>query len=489
MFLFKYLRCLARIILFLAGFYSLPLINNDNSGLKYDRKNNMYYMDSNCRIIVSNHTSIWDGFIIYYYTGCSIIVKKTLMDIPIINTLLGGMQCVGVERKTANGRKLAKQRINKHICNELYPPLLVFPQGTTTLHSVMTLWKRGAFELRLPVQPTIIYYRNKNGLLDFVDQTMVFNVYYCCCQFVNYASIEFVNIYKPNKEEILFENGQLYADNVRKLVCNKMGAISTNHSFEDYNILFKVKSYTKINFDHMILHNIRQTWDMPSSVPIKLLNDYLKYIDCFENEKTKKKEYVSGTWNRTNFLRFFYQKYRNKNNSPNNDYNDNNSNTNNSNTTNMSKKLEESVNLLLLRIYNFLDANNNDLIEFEEFLSLIAIMLCKKNVDYCISIYFSCLFNSINNDINVLDELIKLVSQQCNNDSNNDSIDEFLGNLRKLSEIVTTIKSEEEENRNYFSRFYQVMRQNFSLMRSINGYFLSKWCKIQDWKNVNFLCR
>ena len=43
--------------------------------------------------------------------------------------------------------------------NKRFPPLLVFPQGTTVRNDVVTQFQRGIFAQGLPVQPVALNYR------------------------------------------------------------------------------------------------------------------------------------------------------------------------------------------------------------------------------------------------------------------------------------------------------------------------------------------
>lgn len=138
-----------RVILFICGFYWISVKKD------YDPKNLP-------RILVPNHTSMYDHFYIMYRTGASVAAKAELFDVPLIGTILRATQSIPVERHTAMGREQALRDIAERGRSYDLPPLLVFPQGTTTNLKVLTTYKRGSFASGLPVQPIVLEYPAKH---------------------------------------------------------------------------------------------------------------------------------------------------------------------------------------------------------------------------------------------------------------------------------------------------------------------------------------
>lgn len=93
--------------------------------------------------------------------------------------------------------------------------MLIFPEGTCTNRSCLITFRPGAFLPGVPVQPVILRYNND---LDTVTWTWegvgVWKIIvYSLSQFYVDASIEFMEPFVPNEEEV--KDAKLFAGNVR----------------------------------------------------------------------------------------------------------------------------------------------------------------------------------------------------------------------------------------------------------------------------------
>lgn len=220
------IRFKMRLTLFVLGVYYIPT---------YDRNPKGYKKTAN--IIVANHVSLLDAIPIFIRQQCSPAAKKEVFSIPFIGGLLRAFQAIPIDRTSAEGRRTAIKQLVDRCSNSELPPLLIFPEGTTSVDNVLTLFKPGPFIAGQPVQPVCIRFPNQYH--DMLLKGSAASLYRLCCQFVNYMSYEYLPEYTPNAEEKA--NPQLFANNVRALMAKTMGILTTEHSFEDSLFLKKAR--------------------------------------------------------------------------------------------------------------------------------------------------------------------------------------------------------------------------------------------------------
>ena len=214
-----FIRGMSRLLLFVVfGFYYIPT--------KYPQE----HLRKWPKIITPNHISIYDALIVVYLTGSVFVSKQELKSVPVVGTLMRALGCVFVDRSTKSARRELINIIKKHCENEDNPPLCIFPQGTNSNTKMLTRFKPGAFIPGVACLPTVIHYENH-----FCDLTLfgglVFNAFHVSCQFINFARIEFLEIYHPTPEEM--EDAALYALNVQTLIADKLEAEISPHSYPD----------------------------------------------------------------------------------------------------------------------------------------------------------------------------------------------------------------------------------------------------------------
>lgn len=137
-------RGFIRVILFILGFYSIRVFSSE----------------SNAAILVSNHVSILDFLILFATTdGSCFVVQSThpLFKIPLVRSILDPFI-------VENDPVLLKKRIREL---EKHEKIVIFPEGTTTNGQYLIHFTRGAFEVGIPVQPTVICYPFRHFSLAF----------------------------------------------------------------------------------------------------------------------------------------------------------------------------------------------------------------------------------------------------------------------------------------------------------------------------------
>ena len=141
-------RLLCRIALLGAGFWRIPTRGACQPGR------------GGAHIVVANHCSVGDVLWAVYALAPAFLAKAEAARIPYIGAAAAALGCVLVERRSAASRAAARAAIAEHAaaCDPEAPPLLIFPEGTTTNGLCLIAWERGAFAPACPVLPVAIAY-------------------------------------------------------------------------------------------------------------------------------------------------------------------------------------------------------------------------------------------------------------------------------------------------------------------------------------------
>ena len=114
-----------------------------------------------------------------------------------------------------------------------YPPVLIFPEGTTTGDDTLLQFKAGAFMSGQPVQPVVFKY----PFCCFdptwsADVSVLWTGWRMLSQVYNCLTVEYLPVYTPSEEEK--QDPLLYGRNVRDVMAAAMGddVVLTEHSYE-----------------------------------------------------------------------------------------------------------------------------------------------------------------------------------------------------------------------------------------------------------------
>jgi lysophosphatidylcholine acyltransferase/lyso-PAF acetyltransferase len=222
---------LLRSLMLLVGYYWVPVKYPPN----FDRRKMP-------RVIVSNHLTFFDGLYLFTLLSPSIAMKTDVADLPLISRIVQMIQPILIDRATADGRKRAMHDITTHVADASKPPLLVFPEGTTSNQHALTKFKVGSFVSGVPCQPVVLRYPYKH--FDMSWPPGVSGLYLALrvlCQVYNCLEVEILPAYYPSEQEQ--HDPQLYANNVREVMTRALGIPTTNHAFEDVAMLMRIGDY------------------------------------------------------------------------------------------------------------------------------------------------------------------------------------------------------------------------------------------------------
>eukprot|EP01102_Stenamoeba_stenopodia_P004457 TRINITY_DN1475_c0_g4_i1.p1 TRINITY_DN1475_c0_g4~~TRINITY_DN1475_c0_g4_i1.p1 ORF type:complete len:430 (+),score=60.53 TRINITY_DN1475_c0_g4_i1:83-1291(+) len=186
----------------------------------------------NVPVVVANHPSIFEPFWFGYEYLPVAVSKADNGKIPIAGTVMRACNTIFVDRLDPNSRKNTSNRIKEVTGNSEYPPLLIFPEGTNTNGNALISFKLGAFVPERAVQPCCVKYPYVNFDISSVGGTSLgFFFYRTMCQFVNYMTVTYLPPREPKGDEK--GNPALFAKNVRLAMAKALNVPVTEHSYED----------------------------------------------------------------------------------------------------------------------------------------------------------------------------------------------------------------------------------------------------------------
>lgn len=211
-----------RIILFISGFYWIPV---------YGKKNLDRRPGHAAPLLIANHRSYLDPALLHKLGSGSFVAKADVADIPGVGTVATALGTLFVSR--GKDRRATNQKVVEAIEDRCANfdirstgPLYLFPEGTTHNGRFVLQFKRGAFTGGFPVQPVIVRYPFWNFDLSWDVYKGMRHVWRMLCQFINFASIEVLPVYYPSEAEKA--DWKLYSENVRQLYAEHLQLPTTN---------------------------------------------------------------------------------------------------------------------------------------------------------------------------------------------------------------------------------------------------------------------
>ncbi|EAR88356.1 acyltransferase (macronuclear) [Tetrahymena thermophila SB210] len=247
-------RVIARIILFCCGIYWIDKKNAQihDYDKEYPLSHNLRSGKSNrAPIIVSNHVTWID---IMYFCSCShfpsYLSKKDVQNIPFFGAAAKAFQCIFVDRESNENKHEVRDAIRARgegiKEGKNFPPIVIFPEGTTSNGTHLISFKKGAFENLLPVKIFCLQYpiRHVNVALDVLGQGI--NVLLVFCQLKNNLSVTEFNTFYPDHLNLSHDkedDWKIYARKVKDIMLAAMPNKKNSESgFRD------VKEYESIIF-------------------------------------------------------------------------------------------------------------------------------------------------------------------------------------------------------------------------------------------------
>jgi len=200
-------------------------------------------------IIVSNHSSLMDILFItaYYDVVPSFVALEWIGELPFIGFIAKSMQSVFVNPK--KGKGIAK-KIQEHADRwevKGIPPIVIFPEGTTTNGKYLIEFKNGAFYPLKPIQPVLIHYKFKYFNPCWVELNGFQYFVFLLTQWSNAVEITFLPMVKPTEEEK--KDVTKYRDRLQEIMARELETTSLNYSNRPQKMIYKDYINNDITFE------------------------------------------------------------------------------------------------------------------------------------------------------------------------------------------------------------------------------------------------
>eukprot|EP01135_Chromosphaera_perkinsii_P007589 Nk52_evm45s914 gene=Nk52_evmTU45s914 len=206
-------------------------------------------------LIVSNHLSYLEILVLLGVYKTSFIARTATLDVPFVGLISEAIQCMYVvsEQGGQGITSVLKERVNRASKYRDVPPLLIFPEGTTTNGSCLARFKTGAFQTAIPIQPLAISFPHCHFNPSWETILLSEHLFRTLTQFVIDIEITELDLYEPTAEEI--NNPALYAKNVQHEIANALGIPETD-CVRGHKLNYHLYLKSKIPFAEAVQRNL-----------------------------------------------------------------------------------------------------------------------------------------------------------------------------------------------------------------------------------------
>jgi 1-acyl-sn-glycerol-3-phosphate acyltransferase len=201
---------------------------------------------SKAPIAVSNHCG-WFEIVFLYVRGYAFLMKKALINNPVLNLYSGPIHCLGVGRESEEDRERVKAEIQKRVdqfmSGEHLKPLVIFPEGTVGNGKELLTFKKGAFTHGTPIKIFALRYDTDQtkvyGSIGNIDSLLILLILYSQT-FNRIEIIEFEDNfdpwwvyqkYKTNKDDP--KAWEYVAQEIRQLIATAGGFRCTSGNYRE----------------------------------------------------------------------------------------------------------------------------------------------------------------------------------------------------------------------------------------------------------------
>jgi len=221
----KRLPVWTKFLMYTVGFEPLTihLVNQDVDGniLSVTTTDSMKtpFLQASAPVLVCNHISYLDVPILCWVLFPSLIAKESVKKLPIWGRLAEVMQCTFVSHGSTNAVKTAaSDSASSSSTNQLIarihhnaklrgtasqlPPMVVFPEATTTNGSCLLPFKTGVFAAETKVQPVLLEYHWERFNVSWESIGLLRHMVYLLAQSSHHCTMTILNpIDPPTPEE------------------------------------------------------------------------------------------------------------------------------------------------------------------------------------------------------------------------------------------------------------------------------------------------
>lgn len=187
-------------------------------------------------IIVFNHVSWLDAFVLFWLVSPSGVTLLRNSKIPIIKYATRALHTIYIQ-KNVSVISILQQRVKHPAYISGFPIIAIAPEGTCSHGRCLLKFKTGAFALGKPVSPILFTYTSKTLNPAWTNMNIYFHFVRLMCQFDNGLDVQILPPYIPSPEEVA--DPALYASNVRTLMAKALDVPLVEQDQSDFLNLVK----------------------------------------------------------------------------------------------------------------------------------------------------------------------------------------------------------------------------------------------------------
>jgi lysophosphatidylcholine acyltransferase/lyso-PAF acetyltransferase len=196
------------------------------------------------RVVVANHVSFVDTLLMGSKFIPVAVTNAATTRYPLLGPAIAALGPILVPRTAEERARLppvADQLRDRPRSPDaaLFPPILIFPEGTTTNQDYLLDFQRGAFLAGVPVQPVCLSYPFAHADATWsADAGTLWLFFRLCCQFVNRLQVRYLRPVVPDAR--MKAHPELFAAVTRALMADALGVCTLQFSDHDTAVINRV---------------------------------------------------------------------------------------------------------------------------------------------------------------------------------------------------------------------------------------------------------
>jgi lysophosphatidylcholine acyltransferase/lyso-PAF acetyltransferase len=187
-------------------------------------------------IIVFNHVSWLDAFVLFWLVSPSGVTLLRNSKIPIIKYATRALHTIYIQ-KNVSVISILQQRVNHPAYTTGFPIIAIAPEGTCSHGRCLLKFKTGTFTLGKPVCPILFTYTSRTLNPAWTNMNIYFHFVRLMCQLDNGLDVHILPPYVPSTKEVA--DPALYARNVRIVMAQTLGVPLVEQDQSDFLNLVK----------------------------------------------------------------------------------------------------------------------------------------------------------------------------------------------------------------------------------------------------------
>nr|XP_043620677.1 lysophospholipid acyltransferase LPEAT2 [Erigeron canadensis] len=226
-------------------------------------------------IVVSNHVSYIDPIFFFYESSPTIVASESHDSMPFVGVIIRAMQVIYVNRFSYQSRKHVVNEIKRKASSDMYPRVLLFPEGTTTNGRQLISFQLGAFIPGFPIQPVVIRYPHVHFDQSWGHIALASLMFRMFMQIHNFMEVEYLPVIAPSQHHK--ESAARFAERTGRAMASALNVVQTYHSFADYALLSKAAEAGKENFSPFMVEmaKMQKLCQLSSSEAVDFLERFL----------------------------------------------------------------------------------------------------------------------------------------------------------------------------------------------------------------------